>query len=90
MIAENLRKSEQRFVLVIEGMNDGIWDWEDMTKDEEYWSPQFKKLLGYEEHEIKASYHEFQCRLHPDDVDKIAVVNLDGYAELTDWLRNRR
>jgi hypothetical protein len=26
----------------------------------------------------------------PDGADKIAVVNLDGYAELTDWLRNRR
>ena len=71
MIAENLEKSEQRFALVIEGMNDGIWDWEDITKDEEYWSPQFKKLLGYEDNEIKASYHEFQSRLHPDDVDKI-------------------
>jgi PAS domain S-box-containing protein len=70
-IAENLKKSEQRFVLVIEGMNDGIWDWEDMTKDEEYWSPQFKKLLGYEDNEIKASYQEFQSRLHPDDLDRI-------------------
>lgn len=71
MIAENLEKSEQRFALVIEGMNDGIWDWEDVTKDEEYWSPQFKKLLGYEDNEIKASYQEFQSHLHPDDVDRI-------------------
>ncbi|MEQ1704987.1 MAG: ATP-binding protein [Rickettsiales bacterium] len=71
VIASNLELSEQRFSLVLEGMNDGIWDWEDMTKDEEYWSPQFKKLLGYEGDEIKASYNEFESHLHPDDREKI-------------------
>ncbi len=71
VIAKNLELSEQRFSLVLEGMNDGIWDWEDMSKDEEYWSPRFKKLLGYEDDEIKASYQEFESRLHPDDLEKI-------------------
>ena len=70
-ITENLKQSEQRFALVIEGMNDGIWDWEDMTRDEKYWSPQFKKLLGYEEGEIKGSYSEFESRIHTDDLEKI-------------------
>lgn len=66
---KQLHDSEERFQLAIEGANDGIWDWMDITKDEEYWSPQFKKLLGYEDHELKASYSEFASRLHPDDVE---------------------
>lgn len=64
-----LRASEERFNLAIAGTNDGIWDWMDISKDEEYWSPQFKKLLGYEEHEIEASYTAFLDRLHPDDIE---------------------
>lgn len=72
IVKRNLELSEQRFSLVLEGMNDGIWDW-DMEKDEKYWSPQFKKLLGYEDDEIKASYHEFESRLHPDDRENIKL-----------------
>lgn len=74
VITDSLEKSEKRFALVIEGMNDGIWDWTDITKDEEYWSPQFKKLLGYAEDEIKASYTAFQALLHPDDIEKVKAL----------------
>ncbi len=78
-ITDSLKESEQRFSLVIEGMNDGIWDWTDITKDEEYWSPQFKKLLGYAEDEIKASYSAFHELLHPDDVDKVKSAAYDHF-----------
>lgn len=70
VMARNLELNEQRFSLVLEGMNDGIWDW-DMEKNEKYWSPRFKELLGYEDNEISASYNEFESRIHPDDVEKI-------------------
>lgn len=68
--AELLRASEERFNLVIQGTNDGVWDWMDISKDEEYWSPQFKRLLGYEDSEIKASYSQFLSMLHPDDLER--------------------
>lgn len=67
---ESLKQSRKRFELVIEGARDGIWDWMDMEKDEEYWSPQWKKLLGYEEDEIKAKASTFFAMIHPDDVEK--------------------
>jgi len=66
-----LNNSKERFELAVDGTNDGIWDWPDVTRDEEYWSPQFKKLLGYEDHEIQASYGEFGARLHPDDLERV-------------------
>jgi PAS domain S-box-containing protein len=68
---EKLRESEQRFQLVIKATYDGIWDWPDMSKDIEYWSPQWKALLGYEEHEIEASAKTFFSMLHPDDIAEV-------------------
>ena len=64
-----LIKSQERFKLVVEGARDGIWDWPDMEQDEEYWSPQWKKLLGYEDHEIQASASKFFSLLHPSDIN---------------------
>ncbi len=60
-------ESQKRFELAFESTNDGIWDWPDINKNEKYWSPQFKKLLGYEEDEIEAGFQEFLSRLHEDD-----------------------
>ena len=68
---QQLQKTEERFFLAVEGTNDGIWDWMDVNKDEEYWSPQFKKMLGYDDHELVASYSEFIARVHPDDLDRV-------------------
>ncbi|TQV66167.1 response regulator [Exilibacterium tricleocarpae] len=62
-----LQLSQERFKLVVEGTNEGIWDWPDIDKDEVYWSPQHKKLLGYDDHEIEASQENFLLLLHKDD-----------------------
>ena len=62
-----LRESEERFKLAIKGTNDGIWDWPNVNEDEEWWSPQFYRLLGYEPNEIMASHTQFQAFLHPGD-----------------------
>ncbi|OUS13230.1 hypothetical protein A9Q97_05240, partial [Rhodospirillales bacterium 47_12_T64] len=66
----DLKKSEQRFSLAAEGASVGIWDWIDVNGEDEYWSPQFYDLLGYEGDEIKASLTNFSAAIHPDDVDR--------------------
>lgn len=68
---EKLTESEKRFQLVTQATRDGIWDWPDMQKDEEYWSPQWKALLGYEDDEIQASASRFFSFLHEDDVKSV-------------------
>ena len=48
----------------------GLWDWLDINEEEEWWSPGFYELLGYEPGEIEPSLSAFKALLHPDDVDR--------------------
>ncbi len=70
----DLKESETRFQLAVKGTRDGIWDWVDTSKEEQYWSPQFFKLLGYEPNELEATRSNFMKIIHPDDVEKVEAV----------------
>ena len=64
---KDLKESETRFQLAVEGVREGIWDWINVNENKVYWSPQFYKLLGYENEEIESSYDKFMSLIHPDD-----------------------
>jgi diguanylate cyclase (GGDEF)-like protein/PAS domain S-box-containing protein len=66
--AENeLKQSEERFSLAMQGANDGLWDW-DMKTDEVYYSPRWKSMLGYAEDEIEPHLSEWERLVHVDDM----------------------
>lgn len=62
---QELRERAERYKLAIEGGNDGIWDWMDLSKQTEWWSPQCYRLLGYEPGEFTADLLTFGRLLHP-------------------------
>lgn len=64
-----LRQREERLDLVMRGTNDGIWDW-DLETNQVYFSPRWKRMLGYKEEEIEDSFQAWLELIHPDDVEQ--------------------
>lgn len=44
----------------------GLWEWE-LASNRVQFSREWKRQLGYAEHEIGDEFHEWERRLHPDD-----------------------
>jgi PAS domain S-box-containing protein len=55
-----LKESEERFRLAVEGTNAGIWDWENINKDQQWWSPKLYELLGYNPKEFSPDQSSFK------------------------------
>jgi len=68
-----LEKREERWRYAIEGGGVGVWDVNAET-GEVYYSPIWKRMLGYEEHEIRNRDEEWQSRIHPEDRESIAIA----------------
>lgn len=68
--AEALRSSEERYALAAKSTNDGIFDW-DLRKEEIYYSPRWKSMLGYTENDIVGLPDEWFMLVHPDDVQNL-------------------
>lgn len=66
--AAALQASEERWSFALEGAGDGVWDW-DVRTNVVFFSPQWKRMLGYEEHELPNQFEEWSKRVHPDDLD---------------------
>lgn len=72
-----LETSKQRYQLAVEGVNDGIWDWD--LKTGVYFLPlKWKNVLGYNDDELKNSLEDWRNLIHPDDKEQ-AISILDEY-----------
>jgi len=74
-----LRESEARFALAVDGVQDGIWDW-DLRTGEVYFSPRWKNMLGYQNQELPNIIETWQQCLHPEDRDR-TLSALQAYLE---------
>jgi len=78
---EALRVSEERYIVAVQGANDGIWDW-NLISNDIYLSPRWKSMLGYKGDEIGNNLDEWFKRIHPDDYKQVQsdlVSHLEGH-----------
>ena len=69
-VEEELRLSEERFRLLMHGINDGVFD-RNFVSGKVYFSPACKTMLGYSERELPDTVEAFEALVHPDDVERL-------------------
>lgn len=79
-----LQESEQRWQLALQGNNDGIWDWNLKTNDV-FFSPRWKEMLGYQDHEIANNIDEWSRLVHPEDLDWVLQAVQDHFHKKTPY-----
>jgi diguanylate cyclase (GGDEF)-like protein/PAS domain S-box-containing protein len=67
-----LRESQERYSLAIQGVNDGLWDW-NLKSNKIYFSPRWMEMLGFKSGEISDSPDEWFNRIHEDDLENFRV-----------------
>jgi two-component system sensor histidine kinase/response regulator len=65
----DLRAGQERLSYALQATNDGLWDW-NLETSEVYYSPRWKTMLGYAEHELASSLATWATLVHPEDKDR--------------------
>ncbi|HEY0432790.1 MAG TPA: PAS domain S-box protein [Chitinophagaceae bacterium] len=70
-------ENDQRLALALEGAGDGVWEY-NFQNSEVYYSPSYKKMLGFTDNEFASDSHEWRSRIHPSDIHIVKKVE-DSY-----------
>ena len=65
-LAELLKQSEERFRLLVGASDAGFFD-NNIARSDAYISPQWKRILGYSDDELRSGEFHWLDLLHPDD-----------------------
>ncbi len=66
-LVEEKQLSQERLSYAMQGGNDGLWDWY-LGTNTVYYSPRWKLILGYEDHELENHFSIWEELVHPDDI----------------------
>ncbi|EDL60401.1 PAS domain-containing hybrid sensor histidine kinase/response regulator [Gimesia maris] len=66
---ESSRNIEKHLEGLLSYSSHGVWDWLNLKSTEQWWSPRFYELIGYQNQEIDSSMDTLKLLLHPDDVE---------------------
>ncbi len=75
-----LKDSQERFDLAMKATHDGLYDW-NLVTNEIYYSPGWKKMLGYEEHELENDLSVWERLTEPEDLKRswqMLTDHIDG------------
>lgn len=68
-----LREQEDRWRQVLDGVGDGLWDWQVGT-GEVYYAPRLEMMLGYSPGTFRRHVDEWSARVHPDDIEAVRAA----------------
>jgi len=68
-IENTLKKTEEQFQLAMDASQDGLYDW-DLVTNEIYYSPGWKRMLGYQDHELANDFSIWETLTEPEDVKR--------------------
>lgn len=72
-IEEKLRDSILNLDEAVRAGRVGLWNW-DLETNKVTYSTEWKRQIGYEDHEIQNEFHEWETRVHPDDFRSASEV----------------
>ena len=82
--AEEQRRTDvERLNFALQGMNDGVWDWNVVT-GHVYFSPRLETMMGYQTGELAQDVNTWTSSVHADDLPKVLKVlkaHLEGEKE---------
>jgi PAS domain S-box-containing protein len=67
---EILQKSEERYALTLDAVNDGFWDW-NVQSGNAFFSPNYYSMLEYDDKDFVACYASWRLLVHPDDLSMV-------------------
>ncbi len=73
----DLKSAKTQLELVLQASSEGFWDWNLITGNI-YFSPQWKAMLGYEDHELENTFEMWQTLIFEDDL-AIALQLVEDY-----------
>lgn len=68
-----LRESQERYALAVEGSSNGLWDWNILT-NEVFYAPRFKEMIGYSGSEMPNNFDAWSSKLHPAERDRVLAA----------------
>ncbi|MCD8512166.1 MAG: CBS domain-containing protein [Nitrincola sp.] len=76
--ALQLYENEQRWKAVLEGTQQGVWDWNTVT-NEVYFRQSQSQLLGCDDTDFNNHLSDWESRVHPDDASKVYARSLSTF-----------
>lgn len=77
-----LQESEERYRLVLEGSNDGIWDWY-ICHNQVFCNDRLFEIIGISREELGTAYDAFYRLIHPDDRRRVLHAIRDHMEQST-------
>ncbi len=86
-IKQDLQESEERWKFALEGVGDGVWDW-DIKSGKVILSPVFVRMYDHYGDSVEANTEAWSSLVHPDDMAQVLVDFNEHLAGKTPFYHN--